>query len=142
MGKFDLNLILEMQQNNHSLDEILKEIEYKSISTLKGQMKKNGYILVNDKFILDKNINKADTVEINKNDLDLILNQLNDIKRYMVQDKYTLSVESEQINLKPFSIRVNESDLKDFNELCDQYQHISKSYMFSLALREFVKKYK
>ena len=98
-------------------------------------MKKNGYILKDNKFIPgEANTNK-------NNELETILKELKEIKDHIVQDKKVLSVSSEAVDLKAFSIRVNKSDLDAFNELCNEYQHISKSYLFSLALREFAEKY-
>lgn len=158
-SKFDLNKVIEMQDQGCTLEEILQAMGYKRVSNLKGQMTKAGYTQVDDKFIpmevqqatesiqnqqhtaqQDNNINTQDDT---KESLELILKTLKQVERHMLNDKYELHIPKEDLKLKPFSIRANEEDLKAFNELCDnQYSHISKSYLFSRALREFVEKYK
>ena len=151
-SKFDLNKVIEMQDQGCTIEEILQAMGYKRISNLKGQMTKVGYTLVDDKFIpmevqeqhqtaqQDNNINTQDDT---KESLELILKTLKQVERHMLHDKYELHIPKEDLKLKPFSIRANEEDLKAFNELCDnQYSHISKSYLFSRALREFVEKYR
>lgn len=158
-SKFDLNKVIEMQDQGCTLEEILQAMGYKRVSNLKGQMTKGGYTLVDDKFIpmevqqateptqeqqqtaqQDNNINTQDDT---KESLELILKTLKQVERHMLHDKYELHIPKEDLKLKPFSIRANEEDLKAFNELCDnQYSHISKSYLFSRALREFVEKYR
>ena len=45
-------------------------------------------------------------------------------------------------SIKQTSIKVDEYTINKFNELCEDYQHINKSYMLSLALKEFIEKYK
>lgn len=40
--------------------------------------------------------------------------------------------------LKHFSIRADNDTLNEFHELCKKYPNINKSYMFTLALKEFV----
>ena len=157
--KFNSNQVIEMQDQGCTIEEILQAMGYKKVSNLKGQMTKAGYTLVDDKFIpmevqqatepiqeqqqtaqQDNNINtQVDT----KESLELILKTLKQVERHMLNDKYELHIPKEDLKLKPFSIRANEDDLKAFNELCDnQYSHISKSYLFSRALREFVEKYR
>lgn len=158
-SKFDLNKVIEMQDQGCTLEEILQAMGYKRESNLKGQMTKAGYTLVGDKFVpmevqqatepaqeqqqaepKDNNINIQDDT---KESLELILKTLKQVERHMLHDKYELHIPKEDLKLKPFSIRANEGDLKAFNELCDnQYSHISKSYLFSRALREFVEKYR
>lgn len=149
-SKFDLNKVIEMQDQGCTLEEILQSMGYKRESNLKGQMTKAGYTLVGDKFVpmevqqatepKDNNINIQDDT---KESLELILKTLKQVERHMLHDKYELHIPKEDLKLKPFSIRANEEDLKAFNELCDnQYSHISKSYLFSRALREFVEKYR
>ena len=151
-SKFDLNKVIEMQDQGCTIEDILQAMGYKRISNLKGQMTIVGYTLVDDKFIpmevqeqhqtaqQDNNINTQDDT---KESLELILKTLKQVERHMLHDKYELHIPKEDLKLKPFSIRANEEDLKAFNELCDnQYSHISKSYLFSRALREFVEKYR
>ena len=50
-SKFDLNKVIEMQDQGCTIEDILQAMEYKRISNLKGQMTKVGYTLVDDKFI-------------------------------------------------------------------------------------------
>ena len=40
--------------------------------------------------------------------------------------------------LKHFSIRADNDTLNEFHELCKRYPNINKSYMFTLALKEFI----
>lgn len=40
--------------------------------------------------------------------------------------------------LKHFSIRSDKDILNEFHELCKRYPNINKSYMFTLALKEFI----
>ena len=40
--------------------------------------------------------------------------------------------------LKHFSIRADNDTLNGFHELCKRYPNINKSYMFTLALKEFI----
>lgn len=158
-SKFDLNKVIEMQDQGCTIEEILQSMGYKRISNLKGQMTKYGYTLVDDKFIpmevqqaiepaqqqqqVEQQDNNINTQDDTKESLELILKTLKQVERHMLHDKYELHIPKEDLKLKPFSIRANEEDLKAFNELCDnQYSHISKSYLFSRALREFVEKYR
>lgn len=41
-------------------------------------------------------------------------------------------------SLKHFSIRADNDTLNEFHELCKRYPNINKSYMFTLALKEFI----
>lgn len=156
-SKFNLNKVIDMQDQGCTIEEILQAMGYKKVSNLKGQMTKAGYTLVDDKFIpmevqqateptqqqIEQQDNNINTQDDTKESLELILKTLKQVERHMLHDKYELHIPKEDLKLKPFSIRVNEEDLKAFNELCDnQYSHISKSYLFSRALREFVEKYK
>ena len=158
-SKFDLNKVIEMQDQGCTIEDILQAMEYKRISNHKGQMSKVGYTLVDDKFIpmeiqqateptqqqqqVEQQDNNINTQDDTKESLELILKTLKQVERHMLNDKYELHIPKEDLKLKPFSIRANEDDLKAFNELCDnQYSHISKSYLFSRALREFVEKYR
>lgn len=154
-SKFDLNKVVEMQDQGCTIEEILQVMGYKRISNLKGQMTKAGYTLEDDKFIpmeveqaqqnqhVEQQDNNINTQDDTKESLELILKTLKQVERHMLHDKYELHIPKEDLKLKPFSIRANEEDLKAFNELCDnQYSHISKSYLFSRALREFVEKYR
>lgn len=158
-SKFDLNKVIEMQDQGCTIEDILQAMEYKRISNLKGHMTKVGYTLVDDKFIpmeiqqateptqqqqqVEQQDNNINTQDDTKESLELILKTLKQVERHMLNDKYELHIPKEDLKLKPFSIRANEDDLKAFNELCDnQYSHISKSYLFSRALREFVEKYR
>lgn len=49
--------------------------------------------------------------------------------------------EMEIKNIKQTSIKVDEETVNRFNKLCKDYQHINKSYMLSLAIKEFCDKY-
>ena len=44
-SKFDLNKVVEMQDQGCTIEEILQVMGYKRISNLKGQMTKAGYTL-------------------------------------------------------------------------------------------------
>ena len=55
---------------------------------------------------------------------------------------YMQDGEIEIKSIKQTSIKVDEYTINKFNELCDDYKHINKSYMLSLALKEFYDKYK
>lgn len=46
--------------------------------------------------------------------------------------------ETEIKELKHFSIRADKDTLNSFHELCERYPNINKSYMFTLALKEFI----
>lgn len=156
--KFDSSKIIEMQENGNTIDEILQALNYKTESILKGQMTRAGYNLVEGRFIpklVDQQKDQQQTIEPkaqddnvnikddNNESLELILKSLKTIERHMLHDKYELHVSKENLKLKSFSIRVNEDDIDAFNKLCDnEYGHLTKSYLFSRALREFVEKYK
>lgn len=49
--------------------------------------------------------------------------------------------EIEVKSIKQTSIKVDEDTINRFNELCKEYEHINKSYMLSLAIKEFCDKY-
>ena len=70
------------------------------------------------------------------------------IKEYLENNVSEVSITTEpttitgneiSINeLKHFSIRSDKDTLNEFHELCKRYPNINKSYMFTLALKEFV----
>ena len=115
-SKFDLNKVIEMQDQGCTIEDILQAMGYKRISNLKGQMTKVGYTLVDDKFIpmevqeqhqtaqQDNNINTQDDT---KESLELILKTLKQVERHMLHDKYGLHIPKEDLKLKTLRIKAN-----------------------------------
>lgn len=62
------------------------------------------------------------------------------VRETLNQDIIT-GAEIEVKNIKQTSIKVDEDTINRFNELCKEYEHINKSYMLSLAIKEFCDKY-
>ena len=58
-----------------------------------------------------------------------------------VESKKGIMVSNEVMNYKPFSIRADESIMNDFDTLAKNFSNVSKSYLISIALKEFVSKY-
>lgn len=51
-------------------------------------------------------------------------------------------VDDKHLNPKPKSIRINEHVYKDWQEFCDQNKYYSKQDLISMALKEYMEKYK
>ena len=63
------------------------------------------------------------------------------LKKLEQQVNEGILVSNEQMNYKSTSIRVDESILQAFDNLCEKYANVSKSYLISIALRDFVEKH-
>ena len=57
------------------------------------------------------------------------------------KDNEGIIVSNEKMNYKSTSIRVDENILAEFDQVCDSFTNVSKSYLISLAFKEFVDKY-
>lgn len=79
--------------------------------------------------------------------LRLNIKYYNKERQYVATTKSTTShiviklVDDKHLNPKPKSIRINEFIYKDWQEFCD-IKHYSKHDLISVALKEYMEKYK
>ena len=137
-------------EENMTLKEIAKKLDLKSADNVGKKLKREGYIKVNGKYKLKseevEQKEQADSEEdmsMDKiKDIIKILEDVNErLSKLEVENKKGIMVSNEVMNYKPFSIRADESIMNDFDTLAKNFSNVSKSYLISIALKEFVSKY-
>ena len=159
-----LEKILELQEKGLNLEEIAKEVGYKNIDSMNKYMNKQGYSKQNNIYILkeqekaeganeEMNIeNNQDltqdlttetTETIEKTELQQIKEQMKNIERWCMNEKYSynLKVEPKALDLKNTSVRVDKKALEKFDKVAEKYSSVNKAYLLSKALEEFADKY-
>ena len=124
-------------EENMTLKEIAEKLNLKSADNVGKKLKREGYIKVNGKYKLKEDIS-TDKIK----DMIKALEDVNKrLAKLEVESKKGIMVSNEVMNYKPFSIRADESIMNDFDTLAKNFSNVSKSYLISIALKEFVSKY-
>lgn len=139
-------ILTAINEEGKSLTEVAKELGYKNSDGVGKFLKRAGYKKKGKKYILEtkektENNNKCD----NKPSIEDILNQIKlmseRLDKIESKDNEGIIVSNEKMNYKSTSIRVDENILAEFDQVCDSFTNVSKSYLISLAFKEFVDKY-
>ena len=143
--KDKLDTILKgVNEEGKTLTEIAKELNYKNSDSVGKILKRAGYKRTSEGYVLVKDAKDNSTTQLV--DINTILNQIKDmterLEKLEHKDNEGILVSNEKMNYKSTTIRVDESILQAFDDLCDKYTNVSKSYIISIALREFVEKHK
>lgn len=97
-----LNLILDLQEEGMSRNEIKDKLGYKRLDSMTKYMRNRGYKVVNDKYVLD------DSCNIN------VIKQKNDIcNTNVIVDHVTLENVSDDLKANIIDIARNYNDLKE-----------------------------
>ena len=140
-------ILKSVYEDGKSLKDIASELGYTNGDSVGKILKRAGYKRTSKGYVLhsDEKDNKKSNDESQVLDTNDILNTLKTISERLDKlehkDKEGILVSNEEMKYKATSIRVDESILQAFDELCDKYTNVSKSYLTSIALRDFVEKY-
>lgn len=137
--------VLELQGKGVSVDEIIKQLGYKDQKSLSRLMNKHNYSCKKGIFYPKESPQSIENTELERIELQIakLSKSMFEIQE-MVKistDKKELKIEPRELNLKQTSIRVDAEVSNKFDEFCDKYGNVQKSYLYTLALEEFMKKY-
>ena len=137
--------VLELQEQGVSAGEIINQMGYKDQKSLSRLMNKHNYSCKKGIYVP-----KEGTQTIENTELDRIELQIARLAKAMIEtqemvkiatDKKELRIEPRELILKQTSIRVDAEVSNKFDEFCDRYGNVQKSYLYTLALEEFMKKH-
>lgn len=141
-----LEIVRLANEENMTLKAIAEKLDLKSGGNVSKKLERAGYKNIEGKYQLIKNIdskdkeNKEDTNEIS--DIIKSLKNINErLSKIETESKKGILVSNETMNYKAFSVRADESIMNSFNELAETFSNVSKSYLMSIAIKEFVEKY-
>lgn len=160
MNKEKINELLELQNQGKTIAEVA-EIFGEKEKSIKEYMRRAGYKTIggifykdNEEFIM--NVNKKEEKknnylpelvteliednEENAKKLDKII-ELLEANKEEKNEKQELIITSSVLDLDNLSIRIDKKTKKRFNDFCNKYSHVAKSYLFDRALQEFMDKY-
>lgn len=160
MNKEKINELLELQKQGKTIAEVA-EIFGEKEKSIKEYMRRAGYKTIggifykdNEEFIM--NVNKKEEKknnylpelireviednEENAKKLDKII-ELLEANKEEKNEKQELIITSSVLDLDNLSIRIDKKTKKRFNDFCNKYSHVAKSYLFDRALQEFMDKY-
>ena len=160
MNKEKINELLELQKKGKTIAEVA-EIFGEKEKSIKEYMRRAGYKTIggifykdNEEFIM--NVNKKEEKknnylpelvteliednEENAKKLDKII-ELLEANKEEKNEKQELIITSSVLDLDNLSIRIDKKTKKRFNDFCNKYSHVAKSYLFDRALQEFMDKY-
>lgn len=133
-----------------TLKKIAQELNLKSADNVGKKLKRAGYIkkdgkykLISEEVVEKEQVNSEENIDMNKikDMLKMIEDMNNRLAKLEPKGKTGIMVSNEVMNYKAFSIRADESIMNDFDELAKNFSNVSKSYLISIALKEFVSKY-
>ncbi len=133
-----------------TLKKIAQELNLKSADNVGKKLKRAGYIKKDGKYKLaseeiaeKEQVNSEENIDMDKikDILKMIEDMNNRLTKLEPKDRTGIMVSNEVMNYKAFSIRADESIMNDFDELAKNFSNVSKSYLISIALKEFVSKY-
>lgn len=160
MNKEKINELLELQKQGKTISEVA-DIFGEKEKSIKEYMRRAGYKTIGGIFYKDNeefmmNMNKKEekknnylpemvqeVLEDSKENtekLDKIL-ELLEANKGGKQEKQELIITSSALDLDNLSIRIDKKTKKRFNDFCNKYSHVAKSYLFDRALQEFMDKY-
>lgn len=143
-------ILKAVNEDGKTLKDIATELGYAKGDNVGKILKRAGYKRTSEGYVLiDNKTNNKDNDKDNDStqsiDINNILDALKDISKRLDKlenkDREGVLVSNEEMKYKATSIRVDEDILEAFDALCNKYTNISKSYLTSIALREFVEKY-
>ena len=162
-----LQLFLDLQSHGRTPAEIAIELDMTE-KGLRNLLRRKNYTCINGIYVFKDNADievdtpvKTKVVQSSKpivkhtkkdnieKDIELIKEMLAEIKEVAFsknnQSEYTTNkatpILGSEIKINPLehtSIRVDHVILRDFNDFCLKYHYLNKSYLISLALKEFI----
>ena len=160
MNKEKINELLELQKKGKTIAEVA-EIFGEKEKSIKEYMRRACYKTIGCIFYKDNvefimNVNKKEEKknnylpelireviednEENAKKLDKII-ELLEANKEEKNEKQELIITSSVLDLDNLSIRIDKKTKKRFNDFCNKYSHVAKSYLFDRALQEFMDKY-
>ena len=150
--------ILALQEQGMSRKEIYQIMEYKEINSLNRFMKRKGYILDGGKYKraeAPNNMIDAMPEDFKENMINLV-NQYDKLQEMInwfntkdaidntnvIEVNTGIKIDLPEAPIKRTTIRVNESVWNDFLDLADANNEFDKHNLLSMALKEYVEKYK
>ena len=138
-----------MRDNNYKYNQKLKQYIPTTKATTQTTTEPNNIVVV------DSNTKPLLTKE-NENILNYLGDNFDILKEFIEKYKTTTQsttesttnsivinlVDDKHLNPKPKSLRINEFIWKDWQEFCDQNKYYSKQDLISMALKEYIQKYK
>lgn len=137
--------VLELQGQGVSIDEIIKKMGYKDQKSLSRLMNKHNYSCKKGIFTPKETPQSVENTGLERIEL-----QIAKLSKSMLEiqemvkistDKKELRIEPRELELKQTSIRVDKEVSNKFDDFCDKYGNVSKAYLYTLALEEFMEKY-
>lgn len=160
-----LNLILDLQEEGMSRNEIKDKLGYKRLDSMTKYMRNRGYKVVNDKYVLDDSCNinvivdhvtlenvsddlKANIIDIarNYNDLKEMITWFknrNDDKciTNVIEINNGIEINLPKAPIKRTTVRINEVVWNKFQALAESNPQYDKHDLLSQAILLFVEKY-
>ena len=133
-----------------TLKKISEKLDLKSADNVGKKLKRAGYIKKDGEYILASEEIKEEQQANSENNTDLgkmeeVIKMLEDMNNRLskleTEQPKGIMVSNEIMNYKAYSIRADESIMNDFDALTKNFSNVSKSYLISTALKEFVSKY-
>lgn len=138
--------VLELQEQGVHVLEIAKKLGYRDQKSLTRFMNKHNFSCKKGIFTpkeVEKNI-EITAIERLELQVSKIAKSLNDTQELLKkdEDKKELVIKPRKLNLKATSIRIDEEVANAFDEFCKKYENVQKAYLYTVALEEFMEKYK
>lgn len=137
--------VLQLQAQGVDIEGIAKQTGYADVKSLKRAMNKNGFSCKKDIFTPKESAKPVENTEFNAIELHMakLVKSMNEIQEMVkiATDKKELRIEPRELNLKQTSIRIDAEVAEQFDQFCEKYGNVQKSYLYTLALEEFMKKY-
>lgn len=138
--------VLELQEQGVHIDEISKKLGYKDSKSLKRFMNKYNYSCKKGIFALKDSGKDVEITAIKRLELQIskVAKSLSEAKELIKgsHEKQELIIKPRKLNLKCTSIRIDEEVSNKFDEFCAKYENVQKSYLYTVALEEFMEKHK
>lgn len=145
-----LEAVRLVNEEKKTLKQVAEILNMKSPGNVGKALGRAGYVREGKKYILQEEVeeSKEENNSDNVTDSDRlkdVIKMLKDmdtrLSKLETENKKGIMVSNEHMNYKAFSIRADESIMNDFDELSKTFSNVSKSYLLSMALKEFVAKY-
>ena len=137
-----------MKENNYKYNQKLKQYIPTTESTTEATTKPLEVSVVEANTNTLLTTEKANTLDYLSNNINILMDM---IEKYKASTKSTTQtttnyitidlVDDKHLKPKPKSIRINEFIYQEWQEFCDK-QHYSKMDLISMALKEYMEKYK
>lgn len=138
--------VLELQGQGTNIDEIVKELGYKDVKSLTRLMNKHNYSCKKGVFYPKESPQTVENTELERIELQIakLSKSMFEIQEMVkkANEKKELKIEPRKLNLKQTSIRIDGAVSDEFDNFCKQYGNVAKAYLYTLALEEFMEKYK